>query len=119
MPGRQPRESSATRTWYARLAAASATEMRGPHFRQWVDRLEAEIDNLRLALTWALLHAPLMALQAAVDLAEFWLVGVYPREGHRWIDRALARAEERPATLPRFAARARAGASGASRASVG
>src|SRR6185437_8999098 len=55
-------------TWYAGQAAASATDMRGPRFRQWVERLEAEMDNLRLALAWALVHAPLQALQTATDL---------------------------------------------------
>lgn len=86
--------------WYARLAATSAKDMRGPHFRQWVERLEAEIDNVRTALTWELANAPLVALQAALDLTEFWLAGTYPIEGHRWIERALTRAEDFPGTLP-------------------
>ncbi len=86
--------------WYARLADASATDMRGPHFRQWVERLEAELDNLRLVLAWALDHTPLMALQAALDLTEFWLVGLHSREGHRWIETAVARAEDSSDGLP-------------------
>jgi diguanylate cyclase (GGDEF)-like protein len=87
-------------TWYAGQAAASAKDMRGPRFRQWVERLEAEMDNLRLALTWALVHAPLQALQTATDLTEFWLAGIYASEGHHWIDAALVRAEEGDTMLP-------------------
>ena len=86
-------------TWYAGQAAASATDMRGPRFRPWVERLEGEIDNLRLALTWALAHAPLQALQAATDLTEFWLAGIHPSEGHRWIDSALNRVVALPDAL--------------------
>jgi tetratricopeptide (TPR) repeat protein len=82
-------------TWYMGLAEKSAADMRGPHFRQWVERLEAEIDNLRIALTWALDTEPLVALDAALDLTEFWLAGFYAREGRSWIEMALARAEAR------------------------
>jgi len=86
--------------WCARLAAASAANMRGPLFRQWVERLEAELDNVRVALTWALAHAPFVALQTAVDLTEFWLAGSHSSEGLQWITDALARVQELPEGLP-------------------
>ncbi len=79
--------------WYLRLAAAAATDIRGPRFRDWVEQLEIELDNLRTALTWALDQAPLAALQAALDLAEFWLAGFYAREGYSWVEISLACAE--------------------------
>ena len=87
-------------TWYIQQAAASSTDMRGPHFRPWVERLEAEMDNLRLALSWAQIYAPMQALQAATDLTEFWLAGMYPMEGHRWIESSLAHAADLPDALP-------------------
>jgi diguanylate cyclase (GGDEF)-like protein len=86
--------------WCTRLAAESAVDMRGPDFRRWVERLEAELDNLRQGLAWSLDHLPLTALQAALDLTEFWLAGSHPTEGYRWIATALARAAARPDALP-------------------
>ncbi len=80
--------------WYLRLAEAAAEDMRGPHFGDWVERLEAELDNLRSALTWALQHAPGAGLQAAVGLIEFWLAGFNAREGQSWLELTIACAED-------------------------
>jgi predicted ATPase/DNA-binding SARP family transcriptional activator len=56
------------------------------------ERLEAEHDNSRAAMTWSLAEAgdPGMALRLAVGLAPFWDLRGYLSEGRGWLKRALA-----------------------------
>ncbi|HET9906978.1 MAG TPA: adenylate/guanylate cyclase domain-containing protein, partial [Anaerolineales bacterium] len=62
----------------------------------WVARLEAEHDNLRSALGWALEHDPHAALQIVCSLADFWLSRSYMSEGCSWCQSAISRAEASP-----------------------
>ena len=55
-----------------------------------LDRLEADHDNLRAALGWALRHDPEQALALAVHMWPMWMAGSHFQEGSRWLDAALA-----------------------------
>jgi non-specific serine/threonine protein kinase len=81
------------RDWAVELAeqAGPAIE-RGPQRRQWLDRLETEIDNLRAALAWCLETDSQIGLRLAGLLHNFWYWRGYHGEGQRWLDRLLARA---------------------------
>ena len=58
--------------------------------------LDAEIDNLRAAMRWALEHEPVTALRLAGQLGEYWSIR-FDLEGLRWLDAALeAAGEEAP-----------------------
>ena len=57
-----------------------------------LDRLEADHDNLRAALAWALRHAPEQALRLAVHMWPMWMAGSHFQEGSRWLTAALAAA---------------------------
>ncbi len=59
----------------------------------WVNRLEAEHDNLRAALGWALESDPEAGLQMICSLAGFWLSRRYMTEGCNWCQAAISRAE--------------------------
>jgi tetratricopeptide (TPR) repeat protein len=59
----------------------------------WVNRLEVEHDNLRLALGWGLESDPGSALQMVCSLAGFWLSRSYMTEGCNWCQAAISRAE--------------------------
>ena len=59
-----------------------------------VDRLNADHDNLRTALTWALQNDPTRALEMAAGIGGLWLLGGFLREGCTWLDRALEAAPE-------------------------
>ena len=59
----------------------------------WVNRLEAEHDNIRSALGWGLENNPEAALQMVSSLATFWLSRRYMTEGCKWCQAAISRAE--------------------------
>ena len=55
-------------------------------------RLEADHDNLRAALGWALRDEPEQALRLAVHMWPMWMAGSHFQEGSRWLQAALAAA---------------------------
>jgi tetratricopeptide (TPR) repeat protein len=62
-----------------------------PHL---LDRLDAEIGNLRTALTWHEQNGEAVALlDLTVALTQFWSLRSYRVEGRRWLERALALAD--------------------------
>lgn len=80
------------RDWFVALAEQAEPEIRGPRQRIWLDRLEVEHDNLRLALEWSSSAAdgPEALLRLGGALAWFWFIRGHSREGRNWVDRALA-----------------------------
>jgi predicted ATPase/DNA-binding SARP family transcriptional activator len=81
------------------LAERAGPQLRGAEQARWMARLEAEHDNLRAALDWALGHEVQTGLRLAGTLAWYWLFG-HQQEGRRWLARALAAADDHP-TLER------------------
>ncbi len=79
--------------WCLALAEEHDPLSAGP--RRSLRTLEAEHDNLRAALAFALRHDPQTALRLATSLWRFWLDRGYFAEGNRWLDAALAAAPER------------------------
>jgi predicted ATPase/DNA-binding NarL/FixJ family response regulator len=76
--------------WSISLADECEPILRGPNAGTAMDRLEAELDNLRTALDWALQSKPDAALRLSGALGWFWWGRDYHSEGRRWLDRALA-----------------------------
>jgi predicted ATPase/transcriptional regulator with XRE-family HTH domain len=82
--------------YYLGLVEAAEPAFRGPQAREWMDRLTADYDNVRAALTWSL-AAPDRAecgLRLAGALWWFWdkrsLI-----EGETWLTRMLSRSQAR------------------------
>jgi len=71
------------------LAELAEIGMRGPDERTWLDRLEADQDNLRAALEWALAADPELAGRLAGALSWFWWMR-RQSEGRHWLARALS-----------------------------
>ena len=74
------------------IAYAEAAEegLKGPDQRLWLDRLEAEHDNLRAALGRAVERKDgEVALRLALRLCQFWWTHGYWREGRDWLERTL------------------------------
>ena len=86
--------------YFADLAATAAPLLRGPEQVVWLDRLERELDNFRVALSWLLAHQPEHALRTACSLSAFWYVRGHVREGREWLQQALEAAPEASSLRP-------------------
>ena len=78
--------------WCLELAEAGDEQLKGADQVRWIDRLEAEHDNLRAAMRWALGPDgdPELGLRLSGALAWFWRVRSHLSEGRRWLADALA-----------------------------
>ena len=89
-------EEMATRdrhvAWWLALAERAGPELHGPDQLRWLDRLDAEHDNLRAALAWGRDRHPEAALRLAGCLWPFWRWRQYYGEGRGWLERLLDRA---------------------------
>lgn len=80
--------------YYLQFAQQAQSELSGAEQLTWLKRLEAERDNFRAALDWALgLEASEADLAAGLHLATalggFWQRRNYWKEGREWIERAI------------------------------
>lgn len=92
----------AHRAYYVDLAQRAAEQLRGPSQRLWLDRLEREYPNLRVALEGAIADSRdglVDAAQLAVSLYRLWLTRGPLLEGNAAVNRILA-ALEREDTVP-------------------
>src|SRR5688572_907376 len=71
--------------YYLQLAEEAETHLRGPQQPMWIDRLEREHNNFRMALRWALDSGDLeTAARLSGPLWSFWYRRSYLSEGRRW-----------------------------------
>lgn len=76
------------------LAETAEPRLYGPDAVAWFQRLEAEWENLRTALVWAVQVEAVDSLpRLVVSLSWFWFRRGYWREGERWTVEALHQAE--------------------------
>jgi predicted ATPase/DNA-binding XRE family transcriptional regulator len=67
------------------LAEQAEPEIRGHNQLLWLDRLDAEIDNLRVALTWSQDRDKESCLRLASALWRFWEIKEYSPEEMEWL----------------------------------
>ncbi len=88
-------ELPALRAWHAEhylaLVEAAGSRLRGPDQGAWLDRLEAEHDNLRAALEWSQTTEgdAELGLRLSGGLSSFWQIRSYMDEGRRWLGQTL------------------------------
>jgi predicted ATPase/DNA-binding SARP family transcriptional activator/class 3 adenylate cyclase len=89
---------------YLELAKHAVPRLSTPDEQKALSVLDAEIDNLRSALQWALQAAPETGLRLAGQLGSYWRLrpGL---EGLQWLDAALRAAGERAPLADRARAR--------------
>jgi predicted ATPase/class 3 adenylate cyclase len=76
--------------YFLTLVEEAYPELRGPDQLEWLERLEAEHDNTRAALSWALEHKEVeVALRMGGALSWFWEVRGHHSEGRRWLEEVL------------------------------
>ena len=61
---------------FAALAAAAEPELRGPAMVDWLDRMDADVENLDAALEWGLEAAPWSAVEMATTMLAYWAARV-------------------------------------------
>ena len=88
-------EETEVRNWHLAyflgLAEQADQELRGPNQPEWLNRLNAMHDNIRIALGWAIETGRTeTALQLADRLWWFWLMRSEFNEGRQWLGRVLA-----------------------------
>jgi non-specific serine/threonine protein kinase len=78
--------------YFLALAEEAEPELTGPDQAEWLERLEAEHDNLRAALSRSLEgeEPEELGLRLANALSYFWFVRGYWSEGRGWLEEALA-----------------------------
>ncbi len=77
--------------YFLQLAERIEPEMHGRHQKARLDQLEEELDNLRLALGWALQTDLEAELRLATAMMWFWLIHTRNLEGLEWLEQGLAR----------------------------
>jgi predicted ATPase/class 3 adenylate cyclase/Tfp pilus assembly protein PilF len=77
--------------YFLTLAEEANPELKGANQLEWLERLEAENDNMRAALSWASQRDEAgVAMRLGGALWRFWSVRGYYSEGRRWLEAALA-----------------------------
>src|SRR5215207_129980 len=79
-------------TFFLALAEEAEPRLRGPEDVEWLERLETEHDNLRVALSWTLERGDAeLALRLGGALGIFWHTHGHQGEGRKWLEAALAK----------------------------
>jgi predicted ATPase/class 3 adenylate cyclase len=88
--GELPTAQDAHAAYYADEAETAARSLTGADQRAWLDRLERDHTNMRVALRWARdSRDHLLALRLAAALWRFWYVHGYLSEGRAWLTKLL------------------------------
>jgi predicted ATPase/DNA-binding CsgD family transcriptional regulator len=94
--------------YYLSLAKDAARQLLQGDQAAWLDRIEEEMPNFRLALAWHEAESPEGLLAMSGALSRYWYVRGELTEGLEWLDRALAaKVEDLSARLPVLQNRAR------------
>jgi hypothetical protein len=92
--------------YFLALAERAQPLLHGPEQRVWLDRLEADHDNFRGALSWCLSEpdARELGLELAGTFHFFWYVRGHFNEGRQWLTQFLAATDAAKPTAARAAA---------------
>ncbi|HEX9019027.1 MAG TPA: adenylate/guanylate cyclase domain-containing protein [Anaerolineaceae bacterium] len=90
--------------YYLALALRAEPHLRGPDASYWLDLLDRELDNFRLALEWSLGGSVVKGLAMVAALRWLWHTRDHRAEGVEWLDKLLASDESQSQAQPRDAA---------------
>ena len=98
--GETTRSQDAHARWFAAVGDRAAEALRAGSERAWLDRLDRDHDNFRVALARLLeTDEPAAELALASCLTMFWWTHGHHREGIGWLRAGLDRAPDAPAEL--------------------
>lgn len=75
--------------FFADLAERAEPELRGARAAEWLQRLDQEHENIRLALNWTIDSEPQTALRIAASIQRFWWRRGHLSEGVEWTRRII------------------------------
>lgn len=85
---------------FSELAAQAEPKLLGPEQIEWLPRVDAELANLRQALSWAMEYGELeAAARLCLSLARYWMIRGLLAEGQQTLERLLTLAGPVPAEL--------------------
>ncbi len=77
-------------TYFQKLVTSAEAQKQSTEQKQWLDKLDADYDNLRAALGWTIKqHLAEEALSLACALGWYWNTRGLFKEGNDWIDQSL------------------------------
>ena len=82
--------------WFRRMAEDGESGLRTDEQEMWLDRLDADHDNMRAALAWSFEHDHDVAVQMCSSLWRYWYVHGHLLEGREWVERAYGLADALP-----------------------
>jgi predicted ATPase/class 3 adenylate cyclase len=89
--GRLDAQRERLAVWVLRLAEEAEGELAGPEQAAWLERLERELPNIRVALDWLLARdRPDEALRVASALGRFWRAHGHTSEAREWLAAGLS-----------------------------
>ncbi len=86
--------------FYLDLAREAGPALRGPDMVAWLNRLDAEADNLRAALEWSFEAEPEDALRLSVAMAAYWRSRSIGTEALEWMAKVADLARRLPPAAP-------------------
>src|SRR6188472_2201019 len=77
--------------YFLKLAELAEVQLWGRECVAWLERLDADRDNLRAALQWCVEGGDTqLGLRLAGALARYWMIRGYLVEGQEWFNRFFA-----------------------------
>ncbi len=85
-------------TYFAAFSEQAEAQLKRADQKRWLQRLDAEHDNLRAALEWSSRTGSrsVSGLRLAAALRLFWQRRTYLGEGRRWLEQAIAHFDRQP-----------------------
>ncbi len=83
--------------FFLELAEKAESNLFGPEPGSWMDKLNRELDNLRVALAWAMENDSACGLRLTAALTWFWISDARLTEGRDWLTQAIEQPQAKDA----------------------
>lgn len=92
--GRRPRVEERHAEYYGEVVRSTHALLGGPNQRQALERLDADLDNVRATIGWCIAHDPDNALAAVSALWPYWAKRNLILEAQHWLEAIAVRIDQ-------------------------